>query len=114
MGDHDDAVLREAENYLRSFTKSDLIYRDSVTVGGSLDGDEYVCVATYGAAEELTRKNDVPEEWPIRLRVHDADGNEAEAYLSLVEADELCRAVRAAMRRARQYPRPAVEPGDPT
>jgi hypothetical protein len=105
MSDPSEAVLREAENYLRSFTMSDLIYRDSVTIGGSLDGDEYVCVATWGAADELG-KNDVPEEWPIRVRVHDADDNEAGAYLSLVEADELCRAIRAAMRRARRYPQP--------
>ncbi len=51
VSDPSEDVLREAENYLRSFTRSDLIYRDSVTIGGSLDGDEYVCVATFGAAD---------------------------------------------------------------
>ncbi len=54
----------------------------------------------------------MPEAWPIRLHVHDSDGQEAGAYLSLVEVDELCRAIRAAMRRARRYPQPEEVAGD--
>lgn len=100
------AVLREVATLVDSITRSDLIYRDSVTTWSSLDSEEYVCVATYGAEDEL-QENDEPEGWPIRVTVHSADGDEAGVYLTLEEADHLCRSIRAAIRRARKYPQPA-------
>lgn len=101
----DELVVREAERFLASFTTSDLTYRDAVTIMSGIDSGEYVCVATWGAAAEML-PNDEPEPWPVRLRVRSADGDEAEAYLSVAEAGEVCRALRAAMRRARSYPQP--------
>jgi hypothetical protein len=102
----DEQIVREAEQHLQSLTRSDLIYRDTEVIGRSLDYDEWVAVATYGAAHELTGANDTPEPWPIRVRVHDADGSEAEAYLSIEEAQELRHSLTKAIRRARRYPQP--------
>lgn len=99
-------VLNELANIVDAITTSDLIYNNSSTTWSSLDGGEWVAVATYGAADDLVCENDEPEPWPIRVRVHSADHDEAEAYLSIDEADELCRNIRAAIRRARKFPQP--------
>lgn len=103
--DDNERVVREAEDFLSDFTRSDLLYRDSVQVGGELDANEVVCVATYGHADELLA-NDEPERWPIRVSVRNADRDEAGAYLTIAEADLLCREIRKAIRRARAYPQP--------
>lgn len=99
-------ILREAEDFLSSLTRADLIYSDSVTIGRSLDYDEYVTVATFGAADDLACPNDEPEPWPIRVGVQNADRDTAEAYLSIAEAKELARALMDAIRRAKGFPQP--------
>ena len=101
----DERIVREAEDFLSSFTTSDLTYRDSVTVGGTIDPAEYVTVATWGAEDELG-VNDDPEPWPIRVRVHNADDDEAGVYLSIDEAKQLARELWNAVRRAKGYPQP--------
>lgn len=104
MTEHE-RIIREAEQYLSSFTTSDLVYRDSLTIGGSLDPGEYVTVATWGREDELGQE-DPPEAWPLRVRVRSEDGDEASAYLTVSEGKELARALLDAVRRARTFPQP--------
>jgi hypothetical protein len=104
--DTDDRIVREAETFLRSLTRSDLNYRDAFTVWGGIDDGEWVAVATFGSADDLTGSNDEPEPWPIRLRVHSSDDAEAEAYLSIDEANGVINALRRAIYRANSYPKP--------
>lgn len=102
---NEEQVLRQLESIVDQITTHDLTYRDSVTIGRSIDFDEWVAVATWGAADEL-QENDEPEPWPIRLRVHDTDGDESSAYLSLSEARQLVNALRRAIHRAERFPQP--------
>lgn len=105
MSQLDDRAAREAENYLHSLTRSHLVYQDPVVIGRSLDFNECVVVATWGAEDELGT-NDEPEKWPVRVRVQNADGDDAEAYLTVHEAQQLVDALGDAIDRARTYPQP--------
>lgn len=95
----------EAERFLRSLRRPDLIYADPVYIDHEMAMGDWVAVSTFGAADELTGANDVPEIAPIRLRVGcDDDGREAEAYLSIRDAEAVIKALRAAIKKAKTFP----------
>lgn len=104
-----DSAAKEAERFLRSLRQPDLIYSDPVYVDHSMGVGDWVAVATFGAADELL-ENDEPEGAPIRLRVgQDEDQVEAEAYLSVEDAEAVVEALRAAIEKARTFPQPGAE-----
>lgn len=102
MSDEFDAA-DEAERFLRSLRHPDLTYASPEYVDGAWD---WVSVATFGAADELSA-NDGPEPMPIRLRVANvADQLEAEAYLTVDEAQEVIAMLQRAIERAAGFPQP--------
>lgn len=101
-----DEAAREAEDFLKGLREPDLTYRDPIYVD-CVTGpeEEWVAVAAWGAADELLA-NDEPEIAPIRLRLHEADQDEAEVYMTTREAEDLIAALRVVIDRAASFPQP--------